>query len=101
MTDKQRRQYGARIRLGWFMEAERLGSITAACRALGVPRRTYYYWHGRWLAGNKTLRSLEDQPKVPHNPACEVDLDVAGLVVGLRIEKMYGEDALVAILKRD
>jgi transposase InsO family protein len=101
MTDKQRLLYGARIRLGWFMEAERLGSVVAACRSLGVPRRTYYYWHKRWIAGKKTLVSICDQPKVPHSPAKELCVDVMGLIVGLRLEKMYGEDALVAILNRD
>ena len=101
MTNKQRLLYGARIRLGWFMEAERLGSVTAACRSLGVPRRTYYYWHERWLAGRKTLHSLCDQPKVPHTPAKEISPDIIGLIVGLRIEKMYGEDKLVDILARD
>jgi transposase InsO family protein len=83
------------------MEAERLGSVSAACRSLGVPRRTYYYWYKRWLAGRKTLASLYDQPKVPHHPAKELSPEVSGLIVGLRLEKMYGEDALVAILERD
>lgn len=101
MTDKQRMLYGARIRLGWFMEAKRLGSVSLACSRLGVPRRTYYYWHKRWLAGNKTLKSLCDQSRVPHSPAKEISPDVAGLVVGLRLELMYGEDKLVEVLKRD
>lgn len=43
--------YGARIRLGWFRKAEELGNVAAACRYYGIPRRTYYYWHERWLAG--------------------------------------------------
>jgi len=101
MSDKQRLLYGARIRLGWFLEAERLGSVAAVCRSLGVPRRTYYYWHKRWLEGNKTLHSLCNQPRIPNNPAKVVDPDIAGLIVGLRIEKMYGEDVLAVILKRD
>ncbi|MBQ3348242.1 helix-turn-helix domain-containing protein, partial [Candidatus Saccharibacteria bacterium] len=48
MQKKHQLIYGARIRLGWFMEAKRLGSVTEACKRLGVPRRTYYYWYNRW-----------------------------------------------------
>lgn len=101
MTEKQRLIYGARIRLEWFLEAKRLGSVAAACRKLGVPRRTYYYWHKKWLAGRKTLKSLFDEPRTPHSNPNTVNADLAGLIVGLRIEKMYGEDNLRQILLRD
>ena len=101
MTEKQRQIYGARIRLGWFLEAEKLGSVSRACRNLGVPRETYYYWHRRWIKGNKTLKSLFDKPRTPHSHPNTCTDDLAGLIVGLRIEKMYGEDTLKEILERD
>ena len=101
MTERQRQIYGARIRLEWFLEAERMGNVAAACRKLGVPRRTYYYWYDRWVKGGKTLRSLFDESRTPHSHPNTIGADLAGLIVGLRIEKMYGEDALKVVLERD
>lgn len=101
MNEKQRQIYGARIRLEWFLEAERCGSVNQACQKLGVPRRTYYYWRKRWLAGGKTLCSLFDAPRTPHSHPGMIDADLAGLIVGLRLFKMYGEDNLKNILERD
>jgi len=101
MTEQQRLIYGARIRLGWFQEAERLGSVTEACLRLGVPKRTYYYWYKRWTASNKTLRSLFDLPRTPKSCTNDPDEELVSIVVQLRLGHMYGEDALVVILKRD
>jgi len=101
MTEYQRLIYGARIRLGWFMEAEKLGNVSQACLRLGVPKRTYYYWHKRWVAGGKTLRSLFDQPRTPASCSNDPDEGLVSLVVQLRLGLMYGEDALAEILKRD
>lgn len=101
MNDKQRRLYGARIRLGWFMEARRLGSVAAACRSCGVPRSTYYYWHQRWLAGGKRLGSLIDQDKTPNSHKNDPDEERVSLVIQLRLGLGYGEDQLAKVLKRD
>jgi transposase InsO family protein len=101
MTEQQRLIYGARIRLGWFQEAERLGNVREACLRLGVPRRTYYYWHDRWTKGDKTLRSLFDQPKTPKSCTNDPSEELVSLVVQLRLGLMYGEDALSTVLARD
>lgn len=101
MTRKQQLIYGARIRLGWFMETERLGSVAAACRSLGVPRRTYYYWHKRWIVGRKTLKSLMDEPKTPSSHTKDPNEEIVSLVVQLRLGMMYGEDNISNILLRD
>jgi transposase InsO family protein len=101
MTKKQQLIYGARIRLGWFMEAERLGSVAAACRQLGVPRRTYYYWNKRWLLGRKTLKSLMDEPKTPNSHPRDPDAETVSLVIQLRLGMGYGENNLSNILLRD
>jgi transposase InsO family protein len=101
MNERQRQIYGARIRLEWFLEAGRCGSVSEACSKLGVPRRTYYYWYKKWLADHKTLKSLFDKPRTPHSHPNTIDVELAGLIVGLRIEKMYGEDNLKNILLRD
>ena len=101
MQDKQRRIYGARIRLGWFMEAKRLGSVSKACRMLGVPRRTYYYWFNKWDAGGRTIKSLMDQPRTPHSHSKDPDEEIISLVIQLRLGLMYGENQLSVILKRD
>lgn len=101
MQDKQRRIYGARIRLGWFMEAKRLGSVTKACKLLGVPKSTYYYWFNRWKKGRRTLKSLMDEPKTPHSHKNDPNEEVVSLVVQLRLGMMYGENLLAVILARD
>lgn len=101
MQDKQRRIYGARIRLGWFMEAKRLKSVTKACAQLGVPRETYYYWYRKWKIGGRTLKSLMDQPKTPKSHKNDPDEETVSLVVQLRLGLVYGEDALSFVCKRD
>lgn len=101
MTEKQLLVYGARIRLGWFRKSEELGSVAAACRYYGVPRRTYYYWHKKWLASGKLLTSLYDEPRTPRSHTNDPDEETVSLVVQLRLGMHYGEDALEAILRRD
>lgn len=101
MQDKQRRIYGARIRQGWFMEAKRLGSVTKACKSLGVPKSTYYYWHNRWIKGHKTLKSLMDESKTPKGHKNDSSDEIVSLVIQLRFGLMYCEEKLAFILKRD
>jgi len=101
MTEKQLLVYGARIRLGWFRKAEELGSVTAACNFYGIPRRTFYYWHTRWLASNKQLLSLYDLPRTPKSHKTDLSDETVSLIVQLRLGLGYGEDALAHILSRD
>lgn len=101
MTERQLLVYGARIRLGWFRKAKELGNVAAACRYYGIPRRTYYYWHKKWLDGNKQLTSLYDEPRSPRSHPSDPDEEIVSLVVQLRLGLGYGEDALAHIMKRD
>ena len=101
MQDKQKRIYGARVRLGWFKEAERKHSVTEACRLGGIPKSTYYYWHKKWVEGGKKLETLMDEPKSPKSHKNDPDEELVSLVVQLRLGLMYGEDALSVILSRD
>lgn len=101
MSEKQLLVYGARVRLAWFRKAEELGSVAAACRFYGIPRRTYYYWHSRWLAQGKALTSLYDLPRTPKSHTGDMDSDLVSLIVQLRLGLGYGEDKLAFILQRD
>lgn len=101
MTEKQLLVYGARVRLAWFRKAEELGSVVAACEFYGIPRRTYYYWHKRWLAEDRTLTSLYDLPRTPNSHKADVDEETVSLIVQLRLGLGYGEDALAYVLQRD
>ena len=101
MCDKQLLVYGARIRLEWFRKAEELGNVAEACRHYGVPRRTYYYWHTRWLASGKTLVSLYDQPRTPKSHTSDPDEETVSLIIQLRLGLGYGEKALSHVLHRD
>ena len=101
MSEKQLLVYGARIRLAWFRKAEELGSVSAACDSYGIPRRTYYYWHKRWLASNKQVTALYDQPRTPKTHASDIDPELVSLIIQLRLGLGYGENALETVLKRD
>jgi transposase-like protein len=58
--------FGFRLRV--FTLAEELGSVTAACRAMGIDRSTYYRWKrkvDRW--GLEALRIRERRrPRMPN-----------------------------------
>ncbi len=101
MSEKQLLVYGARIRFGWFRKADELGSVVEACKYYGLPRRTYYYWHKRWLESNKQLTSLYDLPRTPKSHPDDADEETVSLVVQLRTGMGYGEDALAYVLGRD
>lgn len=101
MSEKQLLVYGARVRLAWFRKAEEFGSVVAACNYYGIPRRTYYYWHSRWLASDKQLTSLYDQPRTPKSHPKDADMETVSLVFQLRWGMRYGEDALAHVLGRD
>lgn len=101
MSEKQLLVYGARIRLGWFRKAKELGNVSLACDFYGVPRRTYYYWHKRWVASGKQLTSLYDLPRTPKSHAKDMDDETIGLIVQLRIGLGYGEAKLAVVLERD
>ncbi len=101
MTQKQLLVYGARIRLAWFRKAEELGSVTEACKWFGIARSEYYYWHKRWIAGDKKVTALYDKPRIPKDNPRIIDEELAGLIVGLRLEYGYGKHGLSRILERD
>lgn len=101
MSEKQLMVYGARIRLAWFRKAEELGSVAAACRYYGIARSVYYYWHERWVASNKQLTSLYEQPRTPHSHPNDASEDSVSLILQLRFGLGYGEDALAHVLARD
>jgi hypothetical protein len=85
MSEKQLLVYGARIRLAWFRKAEELGTVTAACRYYGIPRRTYYYWYTRWVDSGKLLTSLYEQPRTPKSHPEDVDEETVSLIIQLRL----------------
>lgn len=101
MTGKQLQIYGARIRLAWFRKAEELGSVVAACKYYGIARSEYYYWHKRWMKGNKQLTSLYDLPRTPKSHPNDAKEETVSLVFQLRWGMGYGEDALAYVLGRD
>lgn len=101
MTNKQLQVYGARIRLAWFRKAEELGNVSEACKYFGIPRSEYYYWHKRWLEGEKRLTSLYDKPRTPKSHPSALDEDTMSLILAVRYETGYGERTLAVVLARD
>jgi len=101
MTQKQLQVYGARIRLAWFRKADELGSVVEACKWFGIARSEYYYWHQRWLTEGKQVTALYDKPRVPKSNPNIINEELAGLIVGLRLEFGYGKHGLAKLLQRD
>ena len=101
MSEKQLLVYGARIRLAWFRKAEELGSVSAACKYYGIPRRTYYYWYKRYVDSHKLLTSLYDLPRIPKSHKQDLSEELVSLIVQLRLGLGYGENALTHVLGRD
>lgn len=101
MSDRQLLVYGARVRLAWFRKAEELGTVTAACKYYGIPRRTYYYWHKRWINQGKSLTNLYDLPRTPKSHTSDVNEEIVSLIIQLKLGLGYGESKLAVILKRD
>lgn len=101
MTEKQLLVYGARVRLGWFRKAEELGNVAAACRHYAIPRRTYYYWHKKWIESGKRLTSLYDSSRTPHSHPRDTSEETVDLIIQLRYGLGYGEKALAYCLGRD
>ncbi|HSW77706.1 MAG TPA: integrase core domain-containing protein, partial [Candidatus Chromulinivoraceae bacterium] len=81
--------------------AEELGSVSAACKHYGIARSEYYYWHSRWVASNKQLVSLYNQPTTPKSHKNDMDTETVSLVIQLRLALGYGEAKLAVVLQRD
>src|SRR5512139_950025 len=64
LTPEQR----IRQRYAWFEEAERVGSVTVACRRLGISRKTYYKWRQRFAEARGDRQALLDRSRRPHRP---------------------------------
>jgi transposase InsO family protein len=101
MSNKQLLVYGARVRLAWFRKAEELGSVVAACKYYGIPRRTFYYWYKRWISSNKQITSLYDSPRTPKSHPSDLSTETISLIIQLRLGLGYGERALSEIIQRD
>lgn len=101
MQEKQLRIYGAKIRLNWFIEAKKLDSVREACKRLGIPKSTYYYWWNKWQKGGRTLESLMDEPRTPHSHPSDPDEETVSLIVQLRLGLMYGEQKIAFVAGRD
>lgn len=101
MTNKQLQVYGARIRYAWFLKAKELGSVAEACRYYGIPRSSYYYWHKRWIEGEKKLKSLYDLPRIPKSHPSTIKGAKKDLILKVRKETGYGKTNLSFVLRRD
>jgi transposase InsO family protein len=66
-----------------------------------VPKSDYYYWHKKWIAGGRTLKSLMDEDKTPTSHTSDPGEELVSIVVQLRLGLMYGENNLSTILSRD
>ena len=75
---------GFRLRL--FTLADELGNVSAACRAMGVDRSTYYRWKAkvdRW--GLEALRVRERRrPRMPNQIGPHLEARIVAFALGLR-----------------
>lgn len=61
-----------RQRSAWFAEAERVGSVTVACRRRGISRKTYDTWRRRFAESRGARQALRDRSRRPHRPRRQV-----------------------------
>jgi transposase InsO family protein len=90
--------FGYRLRL--FTLAEELGNVSAACRAMGVHRSTYYAWRrktDRW--GLEALRVRERRrPRMPNQIGPHLEQRVIVFSLG---HPGYGPRRIAAELRRE
>jgi transposase InsO family protein len=87
-----------RQRYAWFREAEQLGSVTLACRRLGISRKTYYKWWTRYLHSRGDRQALLDRSRRPHRPRRTVQKALRRRLVQLRRRTHLGPARLRALL---
>jgi transposase InsO family protein len=71
-------------------------TVSAACLAFRMSRRTYYRWRPRWQAQGPD--GLIDRSSRPHRSPQRVSLTTEGRVVGLRAATGFGPDRIGALL---
>ena len=90
--------FGFRLRV--FTLAEELGSVTAACRAMGIDRSTYYRWKrkvDRW--GLEALRIRERRrPRMPNQLGPHIEQRVIAFSLG---HPGFGPRQIAAELARE
>ena len=90
--------FGFRLRV--FTLAEELGSVTAACRAMGVDRSTYYRWKrklDRW--GLEALRIRERRrPRMPNQLGPHLEQRIVAFSLG---HPGFGPRRIAAELARE
>jgi transposase InsO family protein len=94
LTPEQR----IRQRYAWFEEAERVGSVTVACRRLGISRKTYYKWRKRFAASRGDRQALLDRSRRPHRPRRKVKKALRRRLLALRQRTHLGPVRLRALL---
>lgn len=87
-----------RQRYAWFEEAERVGSVTVACRRLGISRKTFYKWRQRWLESRGDRQALLDRSRRPHRPRRKVKKALRRRLLHLRQRTHLGPARLRALL---
>ena len=89
-----------RFRLRVFSLAEDLGSVRAACRAMGIHPSTYYRWRRQLLRyGTEILRPRERrQPRMPNATPVAVAQQVVGFALG---HPGFGPKRIAAELARE
>jgi len=96
------REEKMRKKINLFVEADRLGDITLACKRLGISRNFYYYWHKKIEKSGWSLEALKETSKRPNtSPRTSPDWK-EDLVVKIRLEtKHLGPDMIKKFIQRE
>lgn len=71
-------------------------TVTAACLAFRMSRRTYYRWLPRWRAGGAA--ALVDRSSRPRRSPQRLSLETERRVAGMRVATGWGPDRIAACL---
>ena len=91
--------FGFRLRV--FTLAEELGSVTAACRAMGIDRSTYYRWKrkvDRWGLEALRIRGDTRRPRIPNQLGPHIEQRVIAFSLG---HPGFGPRRIAAELARE
>lgn len=95
----------AKKRLKWMyiIHFECDGKIAKSARKIGVSRQWLSAIHSAWINSGKDPRSLEPEPKAPHNAdnRNRIDKKTENKILEVRKEYYWGKDKLTIVLDRD
>ena len=88
-----------RQRYNWFLEAQSLGNVSLACKRLGISRKTFYKWKGRFDKAHQQRSALLDHSHRPYHCPRSVKKGLRRRILELRRKTRLGPLRLLQLLR--